>query len=170
VDDEAAVQEFIEQLGLIWDRFGANRTIGRMIGWLMICDPPEQTAADLAQALQISKASVSTATRALEAMGLVQRVARPGERRIRYRMPPGAWDATTQLRIRELEHIRGIARQGQRALAGRSPEQCERIDDFVFWSSWMIDRYNRLLQEWREERPWRPHSQQPQPRSQPPDS
>jgi DNA-binding transcriptional regulator GbsR (MarR family) len=149
---DEAIHDFIEQLGLIWDRFGASRTIGRMIGWLMVCDPPDQSADELAQALQVSKASVSTTTRALEAMGLIQRVARPGERRIRYRMPPGAWDATTRTRILELEHMLEIARQGQRALAGRPPAQRERIDDFVFWSEWMLDRHNRLLQEWKQER------------------
>ena len=28
---------------------------GRMWGWLLICEPPEQTAADLAEALQASR-------------------------------------------------------------------------------------------------------------------
>lgn len=48
--------EFVERFGLMFERLGSNRTLGRVIGWLAICDPPEQTAAGIRDALQISQA------------------------------------------------------------------------------------------------------------------
>ena len=38
---------------------------GRMWGWLLICDPPEQTAADIAEALQASRGAISGTARIL---------------------------------------------------------------------------------------------------------
>ena len=54
---------------------------GRMWGWLLICDPPEQTAADLAEALQASRGSISGTARILSRAGMIRRTTRRGDRR-----------------------------------------------------------------------------------------
>ena len=45
---------------------GMTPMAGRMRGWLLICDPPEQTAAELADALQASRGAISGAADPLE--------------------------------------------------------------------------------------------------------
>lgn len=146
--DEESLTAFVEQLGLMWERYGANRTMARMLGWLMVCDPAEQTADELAEALQVSKASVSTASRALEGMGLVERVAVPGDRRVRYRMVPGGWDITARVRIKEMVHLINLAEMAQKALADEPESRHERVDDFHDWATWWSRGYERLLEEW----------------------
>ena len=54
---------------------------GRMLAWLLICDPAEQTAADLAHDLQASRGAISGAARALETAGFIRRGRRRGDRR-----------------------------------------------------------------------------------------
>jgi methyltransferase (TIGR00027 family) len=56
---------------------GAPRTIGRIYGWLMICDPPQRSLTELATALGLSKASVSTMIRPMQEGGLVERQPSP---------------------------------------------------------------------------------------------
>ena len=65
---------------------------GRVLGWLLVCDPPEQSAAQLAEALDASKGAISGATAALVRMRLVERLRIRGERADRFRMRPEAWD------------------------------------------------------------------------------
>ena len=48
---------FVEEMGQALATYGMTPMAGRMWGWLLICEPPEQTAADLAEALQASRGS-----------------------------------------------------------------------------------------------------------------
>ena len=34
--------EFVDRLGLFMEMLGGPRTMGRIYGWLLICDPPQQ--------------------------------------------------------------------------------------------------------------------------------
>ena len=42
---------FVEEMGQALAGYGMTPMAGRMWGWLLICDPPEQTAGDIADAL-----------------------------------------------------------------------------------------------------------------------
>ena len=53
---------------------------GRTMAWLMICDPAEQSPADLSGALGVSRASLTSTLRLLLASGLVRRSTRRGTR------------------------------------------------------------------------------------------
>lgn len=42
------VAEFVEEFGIGLEASGLPRAAGRILAWLMVCDPPEQSAEDLA--------------------------------------------------------------------------------------------------------------------------
>lgn len=71
---------YAEEFGLLFGNFGFPRMAGRILGWLLICDPPRQSSADLARALGASKGAISTGTRMLLNSRLIDRVGVPGER------------------------------------------------------------------------------------------
>ena len=56
---------FVEEMGQALATYGMTPMAGRMWGWLLICEPPEQTAADLAEALQASRGAISGTARML---------------------------------------------------------------------------------------------------------
>jgi DNA-binding transcriptional regulator GbsR (MarR family) len=87
VDPEAVISEFVEQLGLLVEADGLPRIAGRILGLLVIYGGP-LSFADIAQRLQISRSSVSTNTRLLEHFGVIERVARPGERQDYFSLAP----------------------------------------------------------------------------------
>jgi DNA-binding transcriptional regulator GbsR (MarR family) len=78
-DPEAIVSEFVEQLGLICETDGLPRIAGRIMGVLVIRGGP-LSFAELSESLKISRGSVSTNTRLLEGLGVLERTTRPGER------------------------------------------------------------------------------------------
>ena len=61
--------EFVDRLGLFMEMLGGPRTMGRVYGWLLICDPAQQSLTELAKTLAVSKASVSTVARQLQEAG-----------------------------------------------------------------------------------------------------
>src|SRR5690348_8421120 len=78
---------FIDQVGRHYQRhYAVPPMIGRVVGWLLISDPPEQTAAEIADALQASRSAVGTALNMLETWTAVERIRRPGERAERVRL------------------------------------------------------------------------------------
>jgi DNA-binding MarR family transcriptional regulator len=93
-----AERQFAEEMGVYFARSGVPRGAGRLLGWLLICEPARQSTADIVAALGLSKASVSTAVRLLEGYGLLTRVAVPGDRSDHYELRPDAFEAAhTQL-------------------------------------------------------------------------
>src|SRR2546430_4862439 len=73
-------RQYAEETAVVLEGMGLPRAYGKLLGWLLICDPPQQSSAELAQALDLSAGSVSTGTRMLENAALIRRVAAPGRR------------------------------------------------------------------------------------------
>src|SRR5664279_1500833 len=88
-----AQSTFVETMGRYWESAGSTRVMGAIVGWLMVCEPPHQSASDLVTALSVSTGSVSTQTRALINYGLVEPVTFRGDRTRYYQIREGAWMA-----------------------------------------------------------------------------
>ena len=56
-----AQSRFIEEMGQFLGGYGMTPMAGRMWGWLLLCDPPEQTAAQIAEAPSRPAAAPSAA-------------------------------------------------------------------------------------------------------------
>lgn len=82
---EVAAQEFIERMGMIAQADGLPRIAGRIMGFLVIDGGPVSFG-ELSERLRVSRASVSTNTRLLEELGVVERVAMPGDRQDHFRL------------------------------------------------------------------------------------
>jgi DNA-binding transcriptional regulator GbsR (MarR family) len=76
----AGERQFAEEVGRVFEQFGLSRMAGRILGWLLICDPSRQSSVQLGTALGASKGAISVSTRLLESYGLARRIAVPGER------------------------------------------------------------------------------------------
>jgi DNA-binding transcriptional regulator GbsR (MarR family) len=108
-DDEL---ELCEAFGRLLEGNGSSRISGRLVGWLLLCDPPEQTPAQLVEVLGISKASVSTELRRLEQLGVIERTTLPGDRRSYWRVAAQAWPELMERRLRMIDHFVALADQG----------------------------------------------------------
>ncbi|MCC6983199.1 MAG: MarR family transcriptional regulator [Bauldia sp.] len=83
--------EFIERMGFLCEADGLPRISGRLLG-LLILEGGPFTLKELAQRLNVSRASVSTNARLLAKTGIIERVAVPGDRQDYYALDenPGA--------------------------------------------------------------------------------
>src|SRR5215213_3829343 len=96
--------------------------VGRVLGVLLISDPPERSAEELAEVLHASRGSISSATRTLAQIGLVERRARPGERRDYFRVKPGAWRELMHRELQALPTFRQMAERGLQLMDHGAPE------------------------------------------------
>ena len=86
---------FAEKAGVVLATMGLPVATGRILGWLLICDPTAQSGAEIAAALGLSKGSVSAGLRMLEAPGLIRRTPMPGRRGIFFECTPDAFMRAT---------------------------------------------------------------------------
>jgi DNA-binding transcriptional regulator GbsR (MarR family) len=122
--------EFVEEMGRFLAGLGMTPMAGRMWGFLLICEPPEQTAADVASALQASRGAISGTARILASAGLIRRATRPGDRREYFSAPAEALDAMLESAATIYRQMRQIAERGLAATIDRPPEARARLQEF----------------------------------------
>jgi len=122
--------EFVEEMGQFLASLGMTPMAGRMWGWLLICEPPEQTAAEIAEALHASRGAISGTARLLANAGLVRRATRRGDRREYFSAPAEALDAMLMSAAALYRQMRQIAERGLAAIADRPPDSKSRLEEF----------------------------------------
>jgi DNA-binding transcriptional regulator GbsR (MarR family) len=122
--------QFVEEMGQFLGSMGMTPMAGRMWGFLLICDPTEQTAADIAGALQASRGSVSGTARILSTAGMIRRSTRPGDRREYFSAPPEALDSMLASASAIYRQMREIAERGLAAMTGQTPAARARLEEF----------------------------------------
>ena len=82
---------FIEDIGLYFERLGLPRMAGRILGVLLISDPPAQSITEIGEKLNASKSSISIMARLLIESGLIEKVPSPIPRRDYFKFKTGGW-------------------------------------------------------------------------------
>ncbi|GHH65719.1 GbsR/MarR family transcriptional regulator [Promicromonospora soli] len=133
--DADAVREFEEAFTTLFMQSGVPRIGAGVLTCLFTTDAGSVTAAELAQRLDVSPASVSKAVSFLEGQGLVRR--EPGEgRRERYVADNDVWYQSMISTARSNAQLAETARQGVSVLVHGTPaavrlENIARFMDFV---------------------------------------
>jgi DNA-binding transcriptional regulator GbsR (MarR family) len=146
-----AVQQFVERMGVMMEADGMPRIAGRIFGFLLV-----HTGAfsldELAEQLQVSKASVSTNARLLEQLGVIERIAAPGDRRDYYQMEDDAWARMLHVAQRRWEGMRRALREAGDALPEGMDVGRERLLEAERFHVLLAEESERLMERWREGR------------------
>lgn len=147
-DDEAAL---VDRMAQMLAEGGLPRVAGRIWAWLLICEPAQQTAADLAEQLHASRGAISGAVRILETAGLVKRTSRRGDRREYFHVPPGSIISVLNARLPVTSAWRQIADDGLVVLRERTPESRARLqevrDVYAFMEQELPSMLDRFLEQ-----------------------
>ena len=147
------MHEYVESFGLFWEQAGLPRMTGRILSWLLICDPPHQTMHQLTEALQASKSSISTGTRMLIQMGIIERLSLPGQRRDHYRVVPDSWSHIMEEKAkRQFTELRRLSERGLALLDGASPARRQRLEEMRDYYVFMEREFPLILDHWRAHR------------------
>lgn len=142
---------YVEQFGMAFEQIGLTPMAGRIMGWLLICEPPQQSMDALAEVLQASKSSISTSLQLLSRFGWVEQVAVPGERKSYYQLRSDVWTQILEFEMGITTRFRQLADQGLALVRnGASDSQAERIASmhelFRFYERELSD----LIQRWKQ--------------------
>ncbi len=153
-EEQATMAErlFVERAGIVMEHLGMPRMTGRVLGWLLICDPPHQSPGELVAALQASKASISTTIRLLMQIALVERVILPGKRRDYFRLREDTWSRSTEERMGLVTSLRELAEDGLTLRANADEEATRRLREMRDFYAFYEREVPMLVERWRKER------------------
>jgi DNA-binding MarR family transcriptional regulator len=143
--------EFVDRMGLFLEKVGGTRTMGRVYGWLMICDPPHHSLTDLATVLSVSKASISTVARQLKEAGMIERFPAPN-RQHQYRITPGGWTRVLQVQLAGVRMGLETLEFGLSVVGTDRPEQRARLEESRDFFAFSESDTNELIRRWEEYR------------------
>ena len=132
---------WVERVSMYLAAEGVPPMAGRILGWLMVCDPPEQSAGEICEAIGASRASLTTNMRVLTTMGFVVRRSRPGQRTAYYRVDHNAWERVVQRQIDGMTAFRDITRDGL-TMFGTRNARADRIREAQDVFDWMAKAFD----------------------------
>ncbi|MGH3923466.1 MAG: GbsR/MarR family transcriptional regulator [Pseudonocardiaceae bacterium] len=142
---------FADEIGLLYDDLGFPRAWGRVLGWLLVCEPAYQSAEDLAVVLHVSRGSVSMTTRALIRRGRVERYIKRGDRRTYYRIRPGTWPILFEQQIQVIAKLRQLAKQGLELLNDEPATRRERLQELHGLATFYERECLALITRWHRD-------------------
>ena len=102
------------------EQWGLPPITGRILGWLMICDPAEQSAGPNCRSNRSQSSLAYRQHQELTAAGFVRRRSRPGERTTYFWIDDDAWERVLHNRFASMAAFKNIARDGMDLAGPRS--------------------------------------------------
>jgi DNA-binding transcriptional regulator GbsR (MarR family) len=145
-------KHFIEDTGLFFEQLGMPRIAGRILGVLLIADPPAQSITDIVQVLKASKSAISIMSRFLLENGLIERVPSPMPRRDYYRFKTGGWIQYMKHWMELWSALHQITERGIGLLKDKASPDTDRLLEAHDLFSLMESQFPKILEKLQSER------------------
>ncbi|GIH97545.1 GbsR/MarR family transcriptional regulator [Planobispora siamensis] len=150
--ERTPLHDYADEIGLWMEDRGLPRMSGRVLGWLMVCEPAHQSADELAEALLASRGAISMSVRMLMDGGSVERFPVAGTRRTYYRLRPGFWLREAEDKARMAGEWRKITERGLQLLSDRDEASRQRVQEAHDMYAFLEAEYGRIRDRWLEHR------------------
>jgi DNA-binding Lrp family transcriptional regulator len=139
---------FADHAGRLFTRrYGFAPMVGRLLGYLMICDPRDQSIAELAEALLASRSAITNAVAFLDNLGYIRRSRAAGERMDRIRIDMSMAQAAG-FDVTEYREQGDLAREGLAVLADAPPERRALLLWYAAFADFLVARLPLLEKDW----------------------
>jgi DNA-binding MarR family transcriptional regulator len=130
-------------------RYGYPPVTGRVIGYLSVCEPAEQSINDIADALLSSRSAINNALKMLETQKLIIRTRPAGTRADLVSLSPVIQENAGFEPDEYMETAR-LAREGLELLKGAPPERRQPLEAAASLGDFLAERLPQLYEEWKE--------------------
>ncbi len=137
---------FIEQMGIHAQGDGAPRIAGRIIGYFIVHGGPV-CFSQLAQELQVSRASISTNARTLTDLGMIEKVARPGDRQDYYQLANNPYLRMIETYLLRMRAMQDLLQKADKSIPADMHGTHARLAQMRHFFETAVQSNERLLKE-----------------------
>ncbi len=141
----SATDMVVEQMGTWFASLGVPRAAGQMFGYLLVCEPAEQSAGEIIANAGLSPASVSASARLLVQMDAVEKRHRVGDRKTYYRLRSDFWIAMAEAKLKGFGQLASMGRQI--ILVGGLP-RTDGLDEMITFADFWLQELPNLAARW----------------------
>jgi hypothetical protein len=143
---------FADHMGRFYARrFSFPPMVGRLLGYLAVCDPPDPTIGELAEALLASRSAIAGAVKSLETLHLVRRSRVAGERMDRVSIDMST-PQSMGMDVSEYEELLELTREGLDVLRDAPTERRAVLLETSAFAKFLLEQIPRFQQEWEARR------------------
>jgi hypothetical protein len=143
---------FADHVGRFYARqYAFPPMAGRLLGYLFVCDPPQQTIDELGEALLASRSAITGAVKLLEGYRMVRRTRIAGERVDRVGLDSTIQQPQNFDSAIHVEHA-ALFREGLALLDNAPEERRAPLAEMVALADFLSERLPQLRDEWLEQR------------------
>lgn len=148
------VREFAAAFGEhMADEHQASAMAGRVMGLLLVSQPTERTIDNLAAELQVSRGAISMAMKDLLQLGIIEKTARPRDRRRYFSLKRNLWARLyLDQRANFGDHLE-MAERGLDLLRGQPLEAKRPLIEMAAFSRFIIEQMPEFIARWEKESP-----------------
>ena len=140
----AKPETFIEGMGVVAQADGLPRIAGRLIG-VMVLEQGPFSFSDLAIKLGVSRASISTNTRLLENMGVIERIGKAGDRQDYFQLADDPYIKLLHGLVFRMNKAQKLVDSTRKSLTDDAQQQrLQALQDFYHN---MINSYHQLIEK-----------------------
>jgi len=148
-----AILIYADHAGRFYARqYGFNPVAARLIGYLSVCEPIEQSINDLADALLTSRSAITAAVTMLENIHLIQRTRPAGSRVDVISIDLDGATGSKAFDNQEYKDQAILAREGLELLKDASPERRHVLEEARNLADFLVEQMPLLEDKWQKHR------------------
>ncbi len=142
------LHDYVDRLGMWFEQIGMQPLVGRLLAWLIVCQPPQQSSKDLASALEASPGAISTTAKVLIQMSMIERVRVRGDRKTYFRVVPDVWTQRIRAEMALTAQLRQITEEGLDALDRAGHETDSRLEELRDMAVFFEREFPAMIERW----------------------
>lgn len=139
----------VEEIGVAFDKTGMAPMVGRVVGYLLLADPPYQTFYAIQEFLGASKSSISHALNVLMFKGIVEYITFSGDRKRYFKLNAENWLEQAKCQMSDFQELDRVLLD---ALQMRDPNKHQEFNEGLFkifdFHMFMAKEMPKLFEKW----------------------
>ncbi|RIA45439.1 GbsR/MarR family transcriptional regulator [Dichotomicrobium thermohalophilum] len=145
------LDRFVDRMGLVAEADGLSRIAGRIMG-LMVLEGGPLSFSEIAERLDISRASVSTNTRFLERIGVIERVTVKGSRQDHFQLAKAPYARLLEGSVARIKKAQGVVADAKAEVSPEDNERRQRLDELGAFYATLAETFEELVARFDDQR------------------
>ncbi|TAF67775.1 MAG: MarR family transcriptional regulator [Cytophagales bacterium] len=149
-DNLKLIQQQVEKIGIVCDKDGFPPLAGRLLGFMILAEPPHKTFDEIVAFLNASKSAVSNTLKFLENQKMIDYTTFPGDRKRYFRLSVENW---SNVLIDKMVWLKAMQEQLTIALKIRTeenPEFNEGLRNIIELYEIVIEEMPLIIEKWKK--------------------